>query len=68
LLIDHGRFACGWLILFFICALNTIAGKPEHDKATHGMPGLNCGAGIAIVIYAFSRTRHSAAKKRRVLR
>jgi BMFP domain-containing protein YqiC len=40
LLIDHGRFACGLLILIFRFAINTIARKPQHDKASCGHGGL----------------------------
>jgi hypothetical protein len=48
LLVDHGRFFVV-AVLIFIWAFNTIARKGGHDKASRRMPGLNRGAGIAIV-------------------
>jgi hypothetical protein len=49
LLVDHGRFL-PVVLLIFVCAFNTIARKPQHDKASRRMAGLNRSARIAIVL------------------
>jgi hypothetical protein len=49
LLVDHGRFFVVPGFPIFIWPFNTIARKRRHDKASRRMPGLNRGAGIAIV-------------------
>jgi BMFP domain-containing protein YqiC len=65
LLIDHGVPLLFADFRFFVCAFNTIARKPDHDKASpprrSGMAGLNWRTGIAIVWCATGNQAESIA-------
>ena len=53
LLVDHGRFFSCFLIPIFCRVVNTIARKPDHDKAMGrlgAIPALNRAPRIAIVL------------------